>query len=233
MLDTLEVADGGVIDYSLIDTSRLYTQVDKYTQIRFAAWDSNPKTATKDLTIQALSEIGVIEMVHAPEKKYYFNKNGSIDLGGLQVSITLATQTPEFDSSGNRVVTHKVVDIAETCRTVPVTLNEAFADSKTCIIEIYPLESVLPIYDYKITLLENLGDPNADGTVNAIDASFVLTYYAKTSVGIDVECTEEQAFRSDIDRNGALNAIDASFILTYYAQSAVGAKPQWEQMLNF
>ncbi|MBP3268474.1 MAG: hypothetical protein J6M07_09190, partial [Ruminococcus sp.] len=66
-----------------------------------------------------------------------------------------------------------------------------------------------------------LGDVNGNGMVDAVDASSVLTYYAKTSTGKDGGFTETQLKAADMNENGLVDATDASAILTFYAKSSV------------
>ena len=63
----------------------------------------------------------------------------------------------------------------------------------------------------------SLGDVNKDELINAVDASEVLTYYAKTSVNKDGGFDDKQKLAADVDRDGNINAVDASCILAYYA----------------
>lgn len=67
-----------------------------------------------------------------------------------------------------------------------------------------------------------LGDVNRDGTVNALDASAVLTAYANTAVGKDSGLDDEQTILADVNGDKDVNALDASFILSYYAFIATG-----------
>jgi len=62
-----------------------------------------------------------------------------------------------------------------------------------------------------------LGDVNSDGMINAIDASAVLTYYAKVSTNKGGGLDENQKLAADTDCDGFINSLDASFILAYYA----------------
>lgn len=64
------------------------------------------------------------------------------------------------------------------------------------------------------------GDVNDDGVVNAVDASYVLSYYALTSTGKEPNLVGEQVEAADYNEDGVVNAIDASAILTYYAMTA-------------
>ena len=69
-----------------------------------------------------------------------------------------------------------------------------------------------------------LGDVNFDGKVNAVDASMILSEYAKASTDKSSEFSEKQFTAGDIDENKAINAIDASFVLSYYAYTSTGGE---------
>ena len=62
-----------------------------------------------------------------------------------------------------------------------------------------------------------LGDVNNDSQINAVDASSVLTYYARISTDQNGGYTEDQELAADVDNDGLINAVDASNILSYYA----------------
>ena len=80
-----------------------------------------------------------------------------------------------------------------------------------------------------------LGDVNGNGMVDAVDASSVLTYYAKTSTGKDGGFTEIQMKAADMNENGLVDATDASAILTFYAKSSVdnGGSAGTVELSNF
>lgn len=232
-LGQLEVEHGKAIDYTQIDTSVLNYHIDKYTEVRFLSWDTSPKNAESDLTIQALYEQAKIKLSEMPTKKEYFSKNGSIVLDGLKVTITMTVQTAEFNKAGNRVTKETITDISESCTASPTSLMKAFTSSdNVATINIYPQGSKISLASYDITYFENLGDINLDSNVNAIDASIALSYYAATSTGKTYELTDEQFKKADIDRNNIINAIDASKILSYYALSSTGNNPDWEIVLK-
>lgn len=65
-----------------------------------------------------------------------------------------------------------------------------------------------------------LGDVNNDGTVNAVDASSVLAYYARTSTDQAGGYDKTQEFAADVNYDGSINAVDASNILSYYAYTS-------------
>ena len=65
------------------------------------------------------------------------------------------------------------------------------------------------------------GDVNEDGEINAVDASLVLSYYAKVQAGEDVSADEYVAVTQFGDRNGdfRIDAVDASDIIETYAEN--------------
>lgn len=65
-----------------------------------------------------------------------------------------------------------------------------------------------------------LGDVDGNGTVNAVDASRVLTEYAAVATGSPASFTYYQRLTGDYNEDGVINAIDASMILTEYAKHA-------------
>ncbi|MBR0511411.1 MAG: leucine-rich repeat protein [Ruminococcus sp.] len=71
----------------------------------------------------------------------------------------------------------------------------------------------------------SLGDPNGDGKINAVDASIILSDYARFSTSDDKPTTDELS-TGDVDKNGAVNAVDASVVLSYYAYSSTTKAPQ-------
>ncbi len=71
-----------------------------------------------------------------------------------------------------------------------------------------------------------LGDANADGTINAKDASAVLSYYSTTMIGGTYDKNIVIA-AADVDANDSINAKDATAILREYAKALTtkGYKP--------
>lgn len=65
-----------------------------------------------------------------------------------------------------------------------------------------------------------LGDVNKDGKINAVDASSVLAYYARTSTNQEGGYDDAQQLAADVNHDGVINAVDASNILSYYAYSS-------------
>ena len=61
------------------------------------------------------------------------------------------------------------------------------------------------------------GDVNNDDRIDAVDASSVLSYYAKISANQYGGYDEAQKLAADVNHDGLINAVDASNILAYYA----------------
>ncbi len=65
-----------------------------------------------------------------------------------------------------------------------------------------------------------LGDVNKDDQINAVDASYVLEDYARTSTGKSSNFNDAQKKAADINNDKNINAVDASYILSYYAYAS-------------
>jgi hypothetical protein len=77
-----------------------------------------------------------------------------------------------------------------------------------------------------------LGDTDKNGTVDALDASLVLTAYALTATGESSGLDDEQSAASDVNSDGNIDALDASAILGYYAYTATGGKDSIKDFLS-
>lgn len=75
--------------------------------------------------------------------------------------------------------------------------------------------------------INDLGDVNADGSVDASDASLVLAEYAKIQTGGAAAFTEVQHKAADVNSDTVVDASDASKILAYYAMVSTGKEPTW------
>ena len=232
VIDTLTVNDGDVLDLSGVDVSKLNSYIDIYTEIGFSSWSRYPEKITEDISVHALFQKKTISLENKPVKTEYFKNNGKVDLGGLKVTITSYTQTPDVDSYGNFVIEKEVVDIADKCTAVPDDLKTAFAKGNKAQVNVYPVESSKAILTYDITYIPNLGDADLNGSIDASDASVVLGFYASLSTGKKPAYADGQKQCSDVDRNGLIDANDASLILTYYAQASTGKTPDWDELLS-
>ena len=78
-----------------------------------------------------------------------------------------------------------------------------------------------------------LGDVNKDGKINAVDASSVLAYYARTSTNQEGGYDDAQQLAADVNHDGVINAVDASNILSYYAYSSSTSDAEVKTMEEF
>lgn len=235
VMQTLTVPHGSAIDLSEVDVSSLDQHPDIYTQIAFNSWGNLPESGivTKDIVVYALFRKMVIACDTFPEKTEYFSNKGNINLDGLAITITDYIQTPEKDKNGAFIVKEEVTNIESKCSTVPETLDEAFAGGKTsATVDVYPINSDIPIISYDITYFKDLGDVNSDNMVEASDASSVLSYYANVSVGNTDNFSEYQKMCADIDRNGIINSSDASLILAYYSMLLTSENSTWDDFFS-
>lgn len=231
VFETQIIDEGGQIDYSTIDVSPLHRHIDVYTEQEFAAWSETPSTTNKDISIQALSKTAVISIEHFPTKTRYYSSSGNISLKGLEVLITLYTQTPELDENGDYIVEENTVDISPSCITEPADLSEAFANSDKAQVTIYPIGDQKAIYTYDIVCFDGLGDVNNNGYIDASDASAVLSAYASLAAIKNYTITDEFQRTADVNMDGIIDAKDASFILSYYARISANPEIDWDDII--
>lgn len=77
-----------------------------------------------------------------------------------------------------------------------------------------------------------LGDLNADGFVDAIDASMTLAAYANISTEKDSGLNDEQYEAADANYDGFVDAVDASLMLSYYAYVSTGGEKSFGDYLS-
>lgn len=222
IMNTQELKSGETIDYSKPDTSSLKYNVNAFTQRMFYDWDIHPETVNQDTTIQALYTEAVISLDSIPSKTLYSFDDTDIDPSGLKVTITISTQTPNFDGNGSRIMEVQQTDISSTCTLSPDNAKEAFANSDSAEIKIYPISSSVPVGSYTINLDILRGDVNDDGIIDSSDASAVIRHYATYSIGVDDGFTELQRRKADFNCDGIVNASDSSAILRYYSEISSG-----------
>lgn len=76
------------------------------------------------------------------------------------------------------------------------------------------------------------GDINGDSVINAVDASEILSEYARVSTNQKAKLTDEQKKCADVDKNGDINAVDASQVLSYYAYKSTSGTMEFETYLK-
>ena len=75
-----------------------------------------------------------------------------------------------------------------------------------------------------------LGDPTGNGIIDAVDASYVLTAYARFSIGEDSP-DEKCLATCDVNKDFLVDAVDASKILSYYAFISAKGNISFEDFL--
>ncbi|MDO4864475.1 MAG: dockerin type I domain-containing protein [Ruminococcus sp.] len=76
-----------------------------------------------------------------------------------------------------------------------------------------------------------LGDPNDDGFIDAKDATFILSAYARLATGEENVLNGLQIIAADVKTDGMVDAKDASAILSYYAYTSTGGTEGLRQFL--
>lgn len=126
-----------------------------------------------------------------------------------------------IDESGNIVIPETEVPVKiSDCN--PVMCSDKTARwfvSDGSEVKMYALDP----YDLNAVSVET-GDVNGDGYFDAVDASLVLSEYARLSTGGDFSFSQEQITAADVDKNGKIDASDASKILMYYSYLSTGGK---------
>lgn len=67
-----------------------------------------------------------------------------------------------------------------------------------------------------------LGDTNGDCKLDSLDASIILSAYAKVQTSNDYALSAADIKKMDVDGNGSVDAVDASNILSYYTHVSTG-----------
>ncbi len=228
----LSVKDGEAADLSSVDTSSLEKHIDVYTQIGFNSWSEVPAKITADTEVYALYKMMTISLDGKPVKTEYYSQNGDIDLDGLKVSITVKKQTPVKEADGSFKVETELHSIESKCTIKPSKLSEAFAKSDTAEVKVFPIDSEKEILTYDISYFAGLGDADFNDSVNASDASKILTFYALASTGQEPDYKEGQRKRSDVNSDGKVDSNDASIVMVYYALASTGGNADFDALLK-
>ncbi len=83
-------------------------------------------------------------------------------------------------------------------------------------------EEYAKVIDCNFRAIDNIGDVNLDGAVDALDASLVLMEYAASATGKPSVLDEAAKLNADVNADATADALDASEILGYYAYKATG-----------
>lgn len=217
---TQTVEAGGNIDYSSIDTSVLHSHIDAYTEREFYGWSSNPTTVNSDITIQALWRTASISLDSLPKRQRIFAADKNISRDGMKLTITITHQLPEFTIEGEFKTVAAKTDISSSCILNPSTADAAFKNGSKAEVKIYPIGSSQAIGSFDVYDYRYLGDTDLSGTVDAIDASMVLTAFVNSAANKDYEDSAEFIRRADVNFDGIVDSRDASAILSCYTNSS-------------
>ncbi len=137
-------------------------------------------------------------------------------------NVIIADSHAEADISGNSVYTYQV-SFSEDMET-PVSATDPTTEVSA--------EGSLEV-SRDIALLYKpytLGDADDDGEINARDVSLLLTYAARSSLGMpDMEGVTPEA--CDVNQDGVVNANDAVYLLTYCGCIGVGEDVTLEEVV--
>ncbi len=115
---------------------------------------------------------------------------------------TTATTTKPATTTTTTATTTKSATTTTTTATKPATTT-ATTTTK-------PVTTTTPVKN-------TLGDIDNNGVIDAVDASKVLSYYARISTKQDGGFSDSLKQAADVNKDGIIDAVDASKILSYYA----------------
>jgi len=154
---------------------------------------------------------GSTAQAYADKYGYKFESLGKYDKD-ISQSTTTGVPTTSTSTSTSTSTTSSTTTTTSTTTTSTTTSSETTTSttvpSTTTTSNTTPEP---PVTEY------SLGDINHNGTIDAVDASMVLSYYAMISTNKDGGFDDNQKAAADVDHDGKINAVDASNILSYYA----------------
>ncbi len=186
---------------------------------------------SSDNNIVSVSSNGVISALSAGKctvtvtDEYGKSKVITVRVGGETTSSSTQTTVPVSTETTASVLssTASAASSASASQTTSTTVSTASTVSSEA-----TTASTVPIQPEKY----DLGNPNGDGKVDAIDASFVLGVYAFLSTGGKSDITKQQEKAADVNGDRKIDAKDASAILSYYSYTSTGGKEDLETFLK-
>ncbi|WP_037271124.1 leucine-rich repeat protein [Ruminococcus flavefaciens] len=128
---------------------------------------------------------------------------------------TTSTSTTSESTETTTTSTSKTSESTETTTTSTSTTSESTETTTTTTSTTsQPEQTTTTTTTQPITYTP--GDINNTGTVDAVDASLILAYYARISTNKEGSFTEAQKLAADVDGDGMINSIDASYVLAFY-----------------
>lgn len=152
----------------------------------------------------------------------FTTESGGINVTRSQVQETTATQTV--------ITTTTTASVKKTTTTTSTT--KSITSSTQASTTNTAAEPAITTTSPDISTTVKLGDVNTDGSVDALDASMVLSDYAMKATGHESIFNAEQSKAADLNSDGAVDALDASLILSYYAYKATGGNKSITEYLK-
>ena len=188
----------------------------------------NPDCEIENLG-DALSEIVVIYGYNSSTAQNYAEKNNvkfvSLDdiIVTTTTSSTSTTTKTTTTTSNTSTSTNTTTTMSSTTTKVTTTTTKTITVTGTTATKTKPNETTTTV---------NLGDVDSNGTIDALDASLVLTSYAMKATGQTPNLDSDHLKAADVNHDGNVDALDASLILGYYAYKATGGHGSLNEFLN-
>ena len=154
----------------------------------------------------------------------FTTESGGINVTRSQVQETTAIQTV--------ITTTTTASVKKTTTTTSTTKPTASSTQTSTTTTNTAAEPAITTTSPDISTTVKLGDVNTDGSVDALDASMVLSDYAMKATGHESSFNAEQSKAADLNSDGAVDALDASLILSYYAYKATGGNKSITEYLK-
>ena len=200
MMMSLFAVDGFAADIKKIEVEKL---PDKTAFFRGTDWDYGYWQFPENEGFGTfVPREGVISFMHRGGMFSHYQDVGMLDMNGLVVKVT-------YTNGSTRKISY-----AETVTSDGVVLQNIWGSPKggykvgENTIEIYFPENINVYTTYKIKIMPELGDVDADGTINSTDALTVL----QSTVQL-IKLNADQQLLADIHADGAINSFDALKIL--------------------
>ena len=220
--NVVEIADSAFYHCSELKSIEIRNNPTTIEEFNFA-WCINLKNITLPSSVTAIKrysffECRSLESLECGENVSEFYLSAIVSCENMKY-LTFKNPKCEF------ILTDGMIDDGETF--TPQSINERGMITDKIVIKGYKnstAETVAKKYGFKFSALPTYGDPTADGKINSVDASEILSIYAKNAQNKskpssdDLECC-------DINKDGVVNAVDASYVLAYYAYSATNKNP--------
>ena len=119
-------------------------------------------------------------------------------------------------------ISYKIRFNTFTIKTSPATTTTTTTTKKPTVTTAVPTTTIPVTSTTEAAPKVALGDVDNNGSIDALDASIVLTEYALVATGHDSLLNADRKKAADLNKDGTVDALDASLVLSYYAYRATG-----------